>query len=258
MTHEKQFLWDDRAPSFRLLAEGAALIARRNGIKLDELTYRRVSDMGGMIREVDTLHDDFHVSADEILERLTDYSEFKTVYPSLGPDELEPEKRGFILGTSRYIFSLGAYARLMSNPWDYAELRHEEASTTALLATNIATDAVLTHPAYRSSYVPEMQQLAVGVTFFDSLLDGFIDYRRGKTSVKPDWEYYKAIRSVGRVGMRSVMKLMVSGPSLPLFTLDMAQQRIRTRIQNGMTEYSTMQNVPDFFRHIARRKTSPG
>lgn len=254
MSQEKRFLWDDRAPSFRLLADATSYIAKRNGVKLDETTYNRVSDMGGLIREVDTLRDDMGATAEEILALLNNYSDFEEVYPHLSPEALGEEKWGVTLSNAEEVFGIGARAILLTDPYEYARLRLDESIKSAQLVTDIATDPVTSVPAYGANFVPAMENFTVGVTFFDSLLDGFIDYRKGKTNVKPDWEYYTAIRNVGRTGMRSVMKLMFTGPILPVLTLEMARQRIHTRVRNGMTEYSTMQNVPDFFRHITRRK----
>lgn len=253
MSREERFLWDDRAPSFRLLANGAAYIAKRNGIETDAATFNRWGDAGGLIREVDTLYDDFHVSADEIIERLQDYGEFKKLYPHLGPDELEAEKRSLLFATARRLFHLGAGAALIADPQEWGETRHEEAATTAYLVTDIASDEVLANPRYEPEFVPAMQNFFVGVTFFDSLLDGFIDYRTGKTNVRPNLEYYRTVRSVGRTGMRYTLKLMAH-PTIPALVFDMAQQRIRTRLHNGMTDYSTMQNIPDFFRHLTHRE----
>jgi len=253
MAQEKEFLWDDRAPSFRLLADGAKLVAKRYGIETDETTYHRWSDAGGLIRELDTLHDDFGVSAEEIIERLQGYEEFRDLYPHLAPENLEPEKRDMLFGIARNIFHIGARAALMTDKQEFAEARLEEGEVTAHLATDIATDEMLAHPNYESQFVPAMENFTVGGVFFDSLLDGFIDYRRGKTMVKPDWEYYNTLRNVGRTGMRSALGLMAH-PAFSVLILNMAQKRIRTRFQNGMTSYSSIQNVPDFFRHNIRHK----
>lgn len=256
MAQEQSYLWDDRAPSFRLLADGATHVAKQYGIEVDTTTYERWSDMGGLLRELDTLHDDFDVSADEILERLRGYEEFQDLYPTLSPDSLEPEKREKLFKTARNIFHLGARAALLTNAQEFATTRLEEGRVTAHLATDIATDEVLAHPNYDPQFVPAMEQFTIGGVFFDSLLDGFIDYRRGKTMVKPNWEYYKTVRKVGQTGMRSALKLMTH-PRFSVFIFDMAQKRIRTRLKNGMTSYSSIQTVPDFFRQITHRKDTP-
>ena len=252
MTREKKFLWDDRAPSFRLLADGAVNVAKRYDIEVDEPTYDFWSDTGGLIRELDTLRDDLGVDSEEIIRRLIAYDEFRELYPHLAPGSLDDDKRDLLIVTARQIFKLGATAARVTDAREFGELRLEEGKITAHLATDIATDDVQSHPNYATQFVPAMENLTIGGVFFDSLLDGFIDYRRGKTSIKPNWEYYNTMRIMGRTGMRSALKLMAS-PSFSIIILDMARQRIRTRVQNGMTEYSSMQNVPDFFRHITHR-----
>ncbi|HEX8389837.1 MAG TPA: hypothetical protein VF597_00235 [Candidatus Saccharimonadales bacterium] len=250
----KDYLYDDRAPAFRMLADGAKAMAAHHGVEVDDTTYHRWSDAGGLMRETDSLHDDGHVPADELIARLQTYDdEFGEIYPHLAPSATGPEINAELLGIARSVFMLGALAARTTSPDDYAVYRHAESVVTAGIVTKTATPEVMAQPGYHKNFVPEFETLTVGLTFMDSYLDAWRDYRDGAMQVKPDLAYFRALRRVGRPAIVHSVKI-IARPPMTRLAFAMGRQRIRTRLDHGLTDYSTMQNLPAPLKRLWQQK----
>ena len=247
MSESKDFIWDDRAPAFRLMGETAALIAQKHcGVDVDGLTRQRWSDAGALMREVDTLYDDVGEDEAAIIARLVSYEDFEKLYPSLGPDELDEARRDELLIRTNRIMRLGRYVGETTSAYRYSRLRAAEARESANVAISAATDYVQDQPLFWEKFVPIYRSFAIGACALDSTLDGITDYRRGKSSVPPSLSYYSELLKLGAGPMTYGIRPLFR-PSIAAQGLIMAKQRIKTRIKNGLTEHSTMQNIKTFF-----------
>lgn len=253
MTGEREYIWDDRAPAFRLMGTTAALIAEKYcSVDVDDVTRARWSDGGALMREVDTYYDDISSNDDavdarrDILSRLQSYDEFATLYPSLAPGVIDDERRGDLLKRAEHIMKLGEYVAGATTPYRYARLRAAEARESANVTIGVSTDHVHEQAAFRDKFVPVFQSFAIGACALDSTLDGWTDYKLGKASIRPTVGYYTELLRIGARPMAYGMRPLLH-PSIAAQGLIMAQQRITTRLRNGMTSHSTMQNIKTLF-----------
>lgn len=237
-----EFLFDDRAPSFRLLAGATTALARAHGVQVDDTTVARWSDMGGLIRELDTLRDDYGTATNEILSRLSTYTEFADHYPHLSPESLSHEEFSRILRYGRIIFALGERIGHTSDPEQFAHLRRREAILSARLITHTATehtmDSIYRHPAF----IHDFTQFTMGLTFIDSFLDARTDYLDHKTVSPPSLAHYRALRRTGGHAIRRALSLMLT-PTLTRQAARMTYQRVTNRLEHGMTPYTTLRNI---------------
>lgn len=248
MDNSSEYVWDDRAPAFRLMGETAALIAEKYcGVDIDDTTRTRWSDGGALMREIDTFHDDLGASADEVVERLESYDDFKDLYPSLAPGALDPERREALVVRAQRIMRIGRFVSETTSPYRYAMLRAQEARESANATISSSTDHVLEQEVFWDEFVPIFRSFAIGACALDSTLDGRTDYLKGKAAIKPTIEYYAQLLNIGTKPMCYGMRPLLY-PSIAKQGLVMAKKRITNRIASGMTEHSTMQNVRTFFK----------
>lgn len=248
MSEGRDYLWDDRAFSFRRFGDGAKAIARHHGVEISDDTYARWRETGGLMREVDSHYDDDRVPWHNLMERLISYDEFRDLYPSLSPEVMKPEKRERLIQVAKFIFEAGQRAAEATVPSDYVLHRYQEGMGAAHLLTVTASDEEMGQPGY-PAFVEEFETFITGLTFLDTYLDSVIDYSTGKSRIKPNPEYFQALRQVARPAIFASFGIALR-PSIARQGFGMAKDRISTRLRNGMTKYSTMQNVPNFFHNL--------
>lgn len=249
MNESKGYVWDDRAPAFRTMGETAALIAEKYcGVDIDDVTRERWCDGGALMREIDTFHDDFGASEEEVVRRLESYEDFKELYPSLAPGVLDDGRREKMMGDARRIMKIGRFISKTTSPYRYARLRGAEARISADGTIDASTDYVLEQERFWNEFVPIFRSFAIGACAFDSTLDSYTDYKSGKSAIRPSLEYYSELLKLGTKPMLYGMRPLLH-PEIAKQGLIMARMRIKNRIENGFTEHSTMQNIRTLFKH---------
>lgn len=77
---------DDRSDNFRHLAGMIVAVAQHYDISVDTTTEQRWNDCLGLLREFDTLVDDYDIPHQQALAALRDFTPFAANYPSMRPE----------------------------------------------------------------------------------------------------------------------------------------------------------------------------
>lgn len=253
MTEKKQYVWDDRAPAYLKSGDLAVAIARQHhGIDIDATTHQRWRQLMGLMREIDTWVDDTDVSSQEVYEGLRGFDDFKELYPELAPDSLGLDAQHALLQRTAKILQLGTYIAQTDSVERFVALRIAEARESVNLFEDTATQHVAEQPQFTSEFMPTLRSLGEAATLWDSLIDGRHDTRIGKQLLTPSQEYY------AKVTAAMLQRAKLGGAALlhrgPLLQVGIkGGLRVLNRIDHGIPEYSTLHNMPWFFkRHDAK------
>lgn len=240
MSEAKKYVWDDRAPSFLQLGDVARAIAEDHaGIDIDDVTYRRWGQLMGLLREFDTMIDDHGIPADEALERLKGFEEFREYYPALSPGVLPEDVQEKLLRRTAIIMHRGEQVAREQSANRFAILRASEGRHTANLFEDSATPHVKEQPGFEASFMPAMRSLGSAATTLDSLLDARQDKRQGKTAIEIDGGYLRHLVTLtwgeGGEGGRALLHPRVLGQ----FAI-MSAVRLRNRLTHGRVPGSSL------------------
>lgn len=253
MSEGKQYIWDDRAPAYLKSGDLAVAIARQHhGLDIDTTTHQRWRQLMGLMREIDTWADDTDVSAQEVYAGLEDFDDFKELYPELAPNRLGPDAQHALLRRTAKILQLGTYIAETNSVERFVALRIAEARESVNLFEDTATQHVTEQPQFASEFMPTLRSLGEAATLWDSLIDGKLDTRTGKQILTPSPEYYtKITTSMLQRAKLGGTALLHTGPLLQLGIK--GGLRVLNRLDHGIPEYSTMQNIPNFLKRHNRK-----
>ena len=236
--------YDDRAESFFSVGDVTYEVATKHcGLKVDELTHERWRQLLGLLREVDTMHDDLGVEADEVIDRLELFEDFAERYPELTPDKLG-QAHDKLLRRTRQLLKLGAYVSSADSVERFVALRVNEARHTANLLEDSATPETVNQPEFYDSFLPAMQSLGIAASTIDSMLDGRMDLRDGKMSLRPNAEYYAKLGGATLHHMGPGLRSLMS-PKIMYEFARMSKMRLDNRLQNRNSRTTSLR----IFRH---------
>ena len=240
MENAKNYLWDDRAPSFLQLGDVARSIAEDHAhIEIDDTTYQRWGQLMGLLREFDTMIDDRGISHDDALGRLRDFSEFRALYPALAPDVLSPAGQQRLLRRAGIIMHRGEQLARETSVDRFIALRVSEGWHTAGLFEDSATAEVEKQPGFRAVFMPTMRSLGATASLLDSVLDAPQDKRHDKLAIDVSREYYArllgAVWQEAGVGSKALLHRKVLGQ----FAV-MSATRLKNRLRHGRTPGSSL------------------
>lgn len=236
--------YDDRAESFFRVGDVTYEVATKHcGLRVDELTHERWRQLLGLLREVDTMHDDLDIPADEVLSRLESFEDFSERYPDLTPDQLGPA-HGKLLSRTRQLLKLGAYVSSVDSVDRFVALRVNEARHTANLLEDSATTEVTEQPEFHSRFLPAMQSLGIAASTIDSMLDARMDVGDGKLSLRPDFEYYAKLGGATLHHMGPGLRSLIN-PRIMLEFSHMSKMRLDNRLKNRSSQTTSLR----IFRH---------
>lgn len=242
---ENEYIWDDRAPSFRQVGKIACILASKFGVEIDadDPTPERWQQLMALLREFDTYCDDYHGGDVGAVAVLKDYDQLEAVYPAFAQGAIETDKRECMVGRVEHILNIGHAFSVSSGVRHAIALRRQEAHETAELLADCASDAVQHHPRFQNKVLPQLRDMSEAACMMDTVLDMRRDYELGKTEIPPNREYYTAfcaasvppmVRCMGRVGI---------SPRLTEEFFIMSKNRLSNRLRQGAQEYSSMHNM---------------
>lgn len=240
MSEQKNYVWDDRAPSFLQLGDVAKKIAEDHaGIEVDETTHRRWGQLMGLLREFDTMIDDSGISAQDALLRLKSFDEFREYYPALSPETLPQDVRDRLLRRTEIIMHRGQQVAGEQAAGRFARLRASEGRHTANLFEDSATPYVKKQPGFEAAFMPAMRSLGSAATTLDSLLDAGQDKRQGKIAIDIDAKYWQELIKLtwheGGEGVRALRHPRVLGRFAVMSVI-----RLKNRLRHGRVPGSSL------------------
>jgi hypothetical protein len=141
-------------------------------ITLDTTTERRWHAAMRAMRTTDSYADQSDDSG-RLVQLLDFLASFEDSYPELAAEQL---------GAARYSGLIRGAATILK----YGEqLRADEASATAEVITQLATDEVIHQPNFIERFVPSVRRLTTGAGFVDTAIDAKRDFREGTLAFPP-------------------------------------------------------------------------
>lgn len=240
MLEKQNHAYDDRADSFLQVGDVATRIAEvHSGVEVDRITNQRWRQLMALLREVDTLFDDYKITESEIIDELVDFSIFKDRYPGLSPDEMETDRRMALVDRTKLIFALGRDASNTESLDDFISIRISEGHETANLLSDSASSYVLSQEKFNNDFMPVIQSLGVTATLIDSIIDAGDDSRRDKITLPVNAEYYRSLAMESIRHSRLGALALMHGSVLGEFGT-MSVNRLKNRIRHGFNTYSSL------------------
>lgn len=164
------------------------------GVDMDEVTHERIRDKIGIMRDIDTYHDQPGSSISGSMELLTDpESPYFERYPSLFPDQMEQDSYEEFLRLTRDILLLGKLASAATQLDEFIYYRQFEGQLIGDWFAVSATPYVRQQPAFTENLVPLMQSVAIAGNFFDSFFDAPRDFIKGELHVWPSPTFFQRV-----------------------------------------------------------------
>ena len=133
---------DDRSDNFRHLASMIVAVAQHYDISVDTTTQQRWNDCLGLLREFDTLVDDYDIPHQQALAALRDFTPFAANYPSMRPEAVGGATHQIMVSRVGRILQLGRTISCTTNPEEFITARCEEVEQTAYLLAVIVPMAI--------------------------------------------------------------------------------------------------------------------
>lgn len=238
-------LYDDRAESFLHVGDVAYQIATKYcRVEVDEVTHRRWRELLGLLREVDTMHDDLGMTAPEVIEQLGTFDEFAERYPELAPDRIGEETHQRLIGRTQQLLKIGRYISTADSVNRFVALRVNEGRHTANLLSDSATPKTRRQERFTTSFLPTIQSLGICASTIDSMIDGRMDRRDQKIAVDLTKEYY------GKLGGATLRHLFpgMMAPLHPRVLYEfgvMSKNRLKNRLTHPQSETTSLRIFQD-------------
>ena len=156
---------DDRSDNFRHLASMIVAVAQHYDISVDTTTEQRWNDCLGLLREFDTLVDDYDIPHQQALAALRDFTPFAANYPSMRPEAVGGATHQIMVSRVGRILQLGRTISCTTNPEEFITARCEEVEQTAYLLADCAHGDTTTQPGFYTQFMPalcSMGRVALG------------------------------------------------------------------------------------------------
>ena len=156
---------DDRSDNFRHLAGMIVAVAQHYDVTVDTITQQRWNDCLGLLREFDTLVDDYDVPHQQALAALRDFTPFAANYPSMRPEAVGGATHQIMVSRVERILQLGRTISRTTNPEEFIAARCEEVEQTAYLLADCAHGDTTTQPGFYTQFMPalcSMGRVALG------------------------------------------------------------------------------------------------
>jgi len=178
------FTLDDTAGYYPQLADLLTSVAASHcDVAIDQTTHMRWRDIMGLMRDVDT-NADAGLDRSIITDQLATFDQLSEHYPSLNPESLGPKTHQALQHRALHILRIGSLISLQDTLRRYTLLRGSEARHTAYLFSDSATDAVQQQPAFKHSFMPLLERMAISATLLDSVVDAGKDFAGGKITLQ--------------------------------------------------------------------------
>lgn len=237
--------YDDRAESFLQVGDVVCEVATRHcHIDVDDVTHERWRQLMALLREVDTLHDDRGVEADDIIAQLESFDEFADRYPDLTAEKLGGQTHQKLLRRTRQLLKIGAHVASTKSVQRFVALRVNEGRHTAGLLHDSATHETASQPAFEHSFLPAMQSLGIAASTIDSILDARMDARDKKISVVPTAEYYAKLGGATLKHMMPGMAAILNPRIMYEFAV-MSKTRLQNRLKHRNSNTTSLRIFRD-------------
>lgn len=184
-------VWDATYPAYYQLADVLQSVAEsHSGVPVDSGTVQRWRELMGIMREIDTHVDDTpSVSHTAVIDELTSFGNFRQRYPHITPEVMGQEMHDRLIGRTMHTLRLGRYVSTAETPYRYFRLRMAEATQTADIFADSASDEVRGHPNFEGSFMPLLRSLGIAACMLDSAHDLPNDHQQGKARLAPTFAF---------------------------------------------------------------------
>lgn len=233
---------DDRSDNFRHLASMIVAVAQHYDISVDTTTEQRWNDCLGLLREFDTLVDDYDIPHQQALAALRDFTPFAANYPSMRPEAVGGATHQIMVSRVERILQLGRTISHTTNPEEFITARCEEVEQTAYLLADCAHGDTTTQPGFYTQFMPALCSMGRAANTVDSLVDMRQDIHQEKITIRPSAQL---LTGLGRVALGEMAR---TGPRIAhrdvwrhFATMGLA--RVRHRVRHGNQPYSSLHNM---------------
>jgi hypothetical protein len=153
-------------------------------ITLDTTTERRWHAAMRAMRTTDSYADQSDDSG-RLVQLLDFLASFEDSYPELAAEQLGAARYSRLIRGAATILKYGEQLRTTDTSEGYMALRAGEASATAEVITQLATDEVIHQPNFIERFVPSVRRLTTGAGFVDTAIDAERDFREGTLAFPP-------------------------------------------------------------------------
>lgn len=153
-------------------------------IDLDATTQRRWHAAMQAMRVTDS-HADQPTDQARLLHLLDFVATFDETFPDLSAEQLGSARYSRLISSAATIVKYGEQLRIAQTPEEYSALRAGEAHETATVITELATDHVISQPAYPTHFVPVVNRLTTAAGFVDTAIDAKRDFQEGTLAFSP-------------------------------------------------------------------------
>ena len=205
---------DDRSDNFRHLAGMIVAVAKHYDISVDTTTEQRWNDCLGLLREFDTLVDDYDIPHQQALAALRDFTPFAANYPSMRPEAVGGATHQIMVNRVGRILQLGRTISSTTNTEEFITARCEEVEQTAYLLADCAHGDTTTQPGFYTQFMPTLCSMGRAANTVDSLVDMRQDIHQEKITIRPSAQL---LAGLGRVALGEMAPTAMSGAILLLW-----------------------------------------